>query len=61
MKEESIGQYSWDTSSSDVNSGHGVNEWSESDLMKLLNDGYEENKLENSDGGTQMHVEKMIG
>ena len=42
VRQESIGQYSWDTSESSVNSGTGVNDWSNSDLMKLLNDGYGE-------------------
>ena len=37
MREESIGEYSWDTSASDINNGMGVNEWSQADLMKLLN------------------------
>ena len=36
-----IGTYSWDSNASDVNSGIGVNEWSDADLMKLLNSGYE--------------------
>ena len=36
-----IGDYSWDTSESSVNGGFGVNEWSQADLMKLLNPGYE--------------------
>lgn len=40
---EPIGNYSWDTSKETVNRGLGVNEWSESDLMKLLNPGYENN------------------
>ena len=40
MRNEQIGEYSWDTSASDVNSGYGVNEWSQADLMKLLNPGY---------------------
>ena len=39
IRNESIGAYSWDSSS--VNSGSGVNEWSQADLMKLLNPGYE--------------------
>ena len=38
---DSIGDYSWDTSESSVNGGYGVNEWSQADLMKLLNPGYE--------------------
>ena len=41
IRNESIGDYSWDTSKSSVNSGYGVNEWSQADLMKLLNPGYE--------------------
>ena len=36
-----IGSYSWDSSASDVNSGKEVNEWSQADLMKLLNSGYD--------------------
>ena len=35
-----IGKYSWDSSASGTNSGYGVNEWSQADLMKLLNSGY---------------------
>ena len=41
IRNEAIGQYSWDTSDSSVNDGDGVNEWSQADLMKLLNPGYE--------------------
>ena len=41
MRNETIGKYSWDTSASSVNSGNGVNEWSQADLMKLLNPGHE--------------------
>ena len=41
MRGSQIGRYSWDSSASDVNSGLGVNEWSQADLMKLLNSGYE--------------------
>ena len=41
IKNESIGAYSWDSSDSTVNSGLGVNEWSQADIMKLLNPGYE--------------------
>ena len=41
IRNESIGKYSWDSSASDVNNGNGVNEWSQADLMKLLNSGYE--------------------
>ena len=39
MRNETIGKYSWDTSA--VRSGYGVNEWSQADLMKLLNPGHE--------------------
>ena len=41
IRNEFIGEYSWDSSESSVNSGYGVNEWSQADLMKLLNPGYE--------------------
>ena len=41
IRNESIGKYSWDTSDLSVNRGKGVNEWSQADLMKLLNPGYE--------------------
>ena len=41
IRSTSIGNYSWDTSEFSVNSGWGVNEWSQADLMKLLNPGYE--------------------
>ena len=34
---------SWDSSDSSINAGTGVNEWSQADLMKLLNEGYENN------------------
>jgi len=39
IKEDSIGPYSWDSSDSDVNMGQGVNEWSQADLMSILNHG----------------------
>ena len=41
IRSESIGNYTWDTSESSINNGYGVNEWSQADLMKLLNPGYE--------------------
>ena len=41
MRNEQIGEYSWDSSASSVNSGYGENEWPAADLMKLLNPGYE--------------------
>ena len=40
MRNSTIGTYSWDTSASGVNKGYGVNEWTQADLMKLLNPGY---------------------
>ena len=45
MRGSQIGTYSWDTSASDINSGWGVNEWSQADLMKLLNSGYESESI----------------
>ena len=41
IRSESIGSKLWDSSESSINSGWGVNEWSQADLMKLLNPGYE--------------------
>lgn len=37
VRDESIGEYSWDSSAEEINGGYGVNEWSESDLYNLLN------------------------
>ena len=45
---DSIGNYSWDTSASAVNSGYGINEWTQADLMKLLNPGYDSDTVNNS-------------
>ena len=36
-----IGKYSWDSSVINVNYGWGFNDWSQADLMKLLNSGYD--------------------
>ncbi|MGN1342409.1 MAG: hypothetical protein ACI4VL_04200, partial [Bacilli bacterium] len=59
IRNESIGSYSWDTSASDINSGQGINEWSQADLMKLLNPGYESNNdLDNS--GTSITVNNSL-
>ena len=44
IKNDSIGNFSWDTSTTNVNYGYGVNEWSQSDLMKLLNPGFDTNQ-----------------
>ena len=35
-----MGNYSWDTSASNVNNGYGINEWSQADLMSELNGDY---------------------
>ena len=40
IRNEGIGDYSWDTTASTTNSGHGINDWSTAKLMMLLNDGY---------------------
>ena len=57
MRNESIGSYSWDTSDYSIASGTGFNEWSQADLMKLLNSGYESESVGgslywNADSGT---------
>ena len=41
IRASSIGGYSWDTSKWIINDGYGINEWSQADLMKLLNPGFE--------------------
>ena len=41
IRSTSIGNYSWDTCSNLMNGGIRVNEWSQADVMKLLNPGYE--------------------
>ena len=40
IRDERIGSYSWDSSSSDINDGYGINEWSQADLMTELNTDY---------------------
>ena len=40
MRNTSFTYYSWDSSASDVNNGLGVNEWSEADIQKVLNNDY---------------------
>ena len=40
VRNESLGNYSWDSSESTINSGGGVNEWRQADLMTELNTDY---------------------
>lgn len=40
MRSENIGAYSWDTTDSTTNGGDGLNDWTTSKLMMLLNSGY---------------------
>ncbi len=40
VRNDSLGDYSWDSSESTINSGWGVNEWSQADLMTELNTDY---------------------
>ena len=40
VRNDSLGNYSWDSSASTTNSGYGVNEWSQADLMTELNTDY---------------------
>ena len=40
VRNESLGNYSWDSSESSINSGWGVNEWSQAYLMTELNTDY---------------------
>lgn len=40
IRNDSLGNYSWDTSLTSVNGGYGVNAWNDADLMKELNTDY---------------------
>ena len=40
IRNDSLGEYSWDSSDSTINSGYGVNEWSQADIMTELNTDY---------------------
>ena len=40
VRNESLESYSWDSSGSTTNSGYGINEWSQADLMTELNTDY---------------------
>ena len=40
VRNDSLGNYSWDSSGSTTNSGYGINEWSQADLMTELNTDY---------------------
>ena len=40
VRNDSLGDYSWDSSVSNKNSGWGINEWSQADLMTELNNDY---------------------
>lgn len=50
IQNDSIGEYSWDTSASTVNNGLGINQWGPSgtyegaDIMRLLNPGFDNNQ-----------------
>ncbi len=66
IRNESIGAYSWDYSEASVNDGMGVNEWSQADLMKLLNPGYESESVggslyyNNSSGNCYSDLETTV-
>lgn len=40
VREDSLGQYSWDSSVNATNKGNGENDWSKADLMQELNNDY---------------------
>ena len=40
IRNDALGNYSWDTSDSSVNYGYGVNDWTQADLMQELNGDY---------------------
>ena len=50
IRNDSLGNYSWDTSERSSNSGAGINEWSQADLMQELNNDYLGNITVGTDG-----------
>ena len=48
IRNEFIGNYSWDSSEQSINGGYGVNDWTSSDIMKLLNPEYSNFKVNGS-------------
>ena len=62
VRDDEIEWLSYDTSSSDINEGFGINDWSTSAMMRLLNSGYELRKIGgslywNASGGSCYHGE----
>ena len=59
VRNDSLGKYSWDTSSSNINGGWGVNDWTQADLKNELNGDYLDTSLTantnwyNGDNNTQ--------
>lgn len=45
IRNESIGEFSWDISDEQINEGHGIGEWSQADLMNELNTDYLDTSL----------------
>ena len=45
VRNESLGEYSWDSSLYTFNNGYGINEWSQADLMTELNTDYINTKI----------------
>lgn len=39
MRNDGIGTYSWDSSTITINYGRGINEWSQADIMTIMNNG----------------------
>jgi len=50
IRNDSLGNYSWDSSVSGINNGWGINEWAQADLMKELNNDYLGNITVGTDG-----------
>jgi len=46
VRATSLGNYSWDSSASGVNSGYGINDWTQADLMNELNGDYLDTSLQ---------------
>ena len=59
VRNESLGNYSWDSSEKTINRGNGVNEWSQADLMYELNCNGIENSLYCRDDITKGYLSNL--
>ena len=59
IRNESLGNYSWDTSDSSINYGLGINEWSQADLMTELNTDYLDTNKTNGKNIKSGYIDKI--